>query len=295
VAQTVPADLAAGLDRLLGGVPDRSWSTASGALLAVRGDVVVKVHPAGTDAADLGARVRTAARPALAGVLAAPLRSDVVSVTTQDGVRWATVWPRLDVLAPDSAAAPWQEAAQTLAALHRAHLHADVPADGLPPHGAPDRLRRAVARVAPHDDDARARAVVAAGRGVLADVVPSAATGLVHGDWHLGQLGRDTAGRWLLLDLDDLGTGDPGWDLGRPAGFHAAGLLDEAVWTAFLAAYRAAGGPGVPAGGDPWPALDVPARAEVVVAAARAVDRVLTGAEPWDDEAEALLAACTRM
>ena len=47
---------------------------------------------------------------------------------------------------------------------------------------------------------------------------------LVHGDWHLGQLARVDA-EWRLLDIDDVGLGDPAWDLGRPAGFWAAGLL----------------------------------------------------------------------
>ena len=288
MAQTVPADVVTGAARLLDGTPERVWATASGAVLAVLGDVVVKVHPAGTDTADLGARVATADRPALRGIVARPCRPDVVPVG--DDARPATLWPRLDVLAPDSPTAPWQEAAVLLAALHR------TPAGALPPHGAPDRLRRAVARV-DGLDDAASRAVQAAGRRVLADVdrLPATRRHLVHGDWHLGQLGRDAAGRWLLLDLDDLGTGDPAWDLGRPAGFHAAGLLADDVWTTFLAAYRTAGGPGVPAHGDPWPVLDVPARAEVVVAAARAVVRVLDGLEPWDDDAEALVAACDRM
>lgn len=301
MAQTVPADVAAGIARLLDGAPERVWTTASGAVLAVRGDLVVKVHPAGTDTTDLAARVATAARADLAAVLAPPCRPDVVPVG--DPARPATLWPRLDVLAPGSPTAPWPQAATLLAALHRTPPHGlpehGLPEHGLPPHGAQARLRRAVGRLDRPDRThaAGARAVGTAGRRVLADLdgPPAARPCLVHGDWHLGQLGRDAAGRWLLLDLDDLGTGDPAWDLGRPAGFHAAGLLDDGTWSAFLSAYRAAGGPAVPADGDPWPVLDVPARAEVVVAAARAVVRVLDGLEPWDDDAEALVAACARM
>ncbi len=74
-----------------------------------------------------------------------------------------------------------------------------------------------------------------------------AAETLVHGDWHLGQLAR-LPGRdeWLLIDIDDLGTGCPASDLGRPAGFWAAGLLDDPAWSLFLAAYREGGGPGCP-------------------------------------------------
>src|SRR4029453_4074271 len=84
-------------------------------------------------------------------------------------------------------------------------------------------------------------------------------TTLVHGDWHLGQLGRRD-GPWVLIDVDDLGVGDPAWDLARPAGFWAAGLIPDDDWTTFLDAYRGAGGPAVPAG-DPWQGLAAFARA----------------------------------
>jgi aminoglycoside phosphotransferase (APT) family kinase protein len=102
----------------------------------------------------------------------------------------------------------------------------------------------------------------------------------VHGDWHLGQIGRQ-CGPWLLIDVDDLGVGDPAWDLARPAGFWAAGLIPDDDWNTFLEAYRGADGPAVPAG-DPWPVLDPFARAAVIQAAAH---------NP-DDE---LVAACERM
>jgi aminoglycoside phosphotransferase (APT) family kinase protein len=104
---------------------------------------------------------------------------------------------------------------------------------------------------------------------------------LVHGDFHLGQLGRHD-GRWVLIDVDDLGVGDPLWDLARPAGFWAAGLVPDADWYAFLDGYRAGGGTALPAG-DPWPALEPFARAAVVAAAAN---------HPDDD---LLVAACGRM
>ena len=88
--------------------------------------------------------------------------------------------------------------------------------------------------------------------------------------------------------LPDLG--DPAWDLARPAGFWAAGLLDDEAWTTFLAAYRESGGPAVPADGDPWPALDLPARAAVLVAAVQALRL------PHSElTVEPLLAACRRM
>ncbi len=112
---------------------------------------------------------------------------------------------------------------------------------------------------------------------------PDRPTTLVHGDWHLGQLGRRSATEpWLLIDVDDLGVGDPVWDLARPAGFWAAGLIPDDDWTTFIDAYRDAAGPALPAG-DPWQVLELFARAAVVQAAAN---------HPDD---ELLIAACARM
>jgi aminoglycoside phosphotransferase (APT) family kinase protein len=103
---------------------------------------------------------------------------------------------------------------------------------------------------------------------------------LVHGDFHFGQLGRHT-GAWVLIDVDDLGVGDPAADLARPAGFWAAGLLPDADWHRFIDGYRGAGGPALPSG-DPWPVLEPFARAAVVAAAANQPD-------------DLLVAACARM
>jgi aminoglycoside phosphotransferase (APT) family kinase protein len=111
---------------------------------------------------------------------------------------------------------------------------------------------------------------------------PDRPSALVHGDFHLGQLGRRPGGPWLLIDIDDLGVGDPAWDLARPAGFWAAGLIPDDDWARFVDAYRGAGGPALPPG-DPWPVLESFARAAVVQAAAH---------HPGD---ALLIAACERM
>jgi aminoglycoside phosphotransferase (APT) family kinase protein len=120
---------------------------------------------------------------------------------------------------------------------------------------------------------------------------------LVHGDWHLGQVGRlgGPARGWRLLDVDDLGLGDPAWDLARPAGLWAAGLLDDRAWFTFLDAYREAAGPGVPAEGDPWPSLDAVARAAVVQAAAAGLVAAAERRGPLDEVDEALVSACHRI
>ncbi|MFD9005117.1 phosphotransferase family protein [Streptomyces sp. NPDC059582] len=126
--------------------------------------------------------------------------------------------------------------------------------------------------------------------------MPDRAT-LCHGDLHLGQLVRHPApdGPWRLIDVDDLGVGVPAWDLARPAAWYACGLLAPDEWTRFLTAYRAAGGPAVPAEGDPWPALDVPARALTAQSAARAVGKAIAADRPLDEVELSLVDACARM
>jgi aminoglycoside phosphotransferase (APT) family kinase protein len=175
-------------------------------------------------------------------------------------------------VAPDPDALPWAEAGRLLALLHR------EPTGGFAlPHGGPARLARALARL---------------GQGPDADMIRRAAAGLttapaagrpatlVHGDFHLGQLGQFD-GVSVLIDIDDLGVSDPAADLARPAGFWAAGLLPDGDWHEFLDGYRKAGGSAVPAG-DPWQVLEPLARVAVVAAAANAPD-------------ELLIAACERM
>lgn len=297
--------------------------------LVLRNDVVVvKVHRTGTEASALRIRLLAAADPRLADVLLAPLDQPPLPGAERMDQRVSRIrgrlvsaWPSGRAVDPcDPPAAPWEQAGWTLARLHRFR---EIPTDRgprhapgrsrLPPAGGPARVRRAMARL---DDlcsaTARYTRAVAHVRAAFATLpawvrAPTgrawARTGgvgtLVHGDWHLGQLvrPRDRQGtqQWRLIDLDDLGWGDPAWDLARPAALYAAGVLPPEMWLRFLGAYQEAGGPGVPADGDPWTALDVPARAQAVQSAASAVSEAGCEERRLDEAEQALVDACRRI
>ncbi|WP_307619629.1 phosphotransferase [Streptomyces sp. V3I7] len=271
-------------------------------------DTVAKAHAPGTDPAELTARLTVAAR--LPDVLLPPL--DTAPARLHG--RLATFWPYGTPVNPDTPdAAPWEASGDLLARLHRTPVtrllgeepQTECPA--LPAMRGPvkaalalARLRAALRSAAP--GAARAAAPVLRAWQDLpawarADApMPDAAT-LCHGDLHLGQFVRHPApdGPWHLIDVDDLGTGVPAWDLARPAAWYACGLLPPDEWARFLDAYRAAGGPAVPAAGDPWPALDVPARALTAQAAARTLTKALAADRPLDEVEQCLVDACDRM
>lgn len=202
--------------------------------------------------------------------------------------RWRTRWPLAQVIDPADHVVPWAQAGRLLARLHRALV---TDADAVLETGGPRGLQRALGRLSPGSPESDV--ILRAARGLPLEVWrsrPGRPATIVHGDWHLGQMGRlPTETDWRLLDIDDVGVGDPLWDLSRPAGFWAAGLLTDVEWEAFLHAYRDAAGPAVPpAPTDPWGVLDPIARAAVIRAAA---------ADPrgaGEDQAM-LLSACARM
>ncbi|MCK2218879.1 aminoglycoside phosphotransferase family protein [Actinomadura sp. ATCC 31491] len=248
-----------------------------------RGEVVVKAHSARDDAGELRVRLRAAASPAVSAVMLAPLDPEVLTV----GGRAVTVWPAgRPVRQDDLDDAPWEEGARLLAALHAVPLTL-LPA--LPAAGGPARAARAVERMG---GDGPVEALIRRAFKGLPAPVPAPAL-LTHGDWHLGQLVRRD--RWLLIDVDDLGVGDPAWDLARPAAWYAAGLLEPAVWERFLGAYLGAGGPALGSGADPWSRLDVPARALTVQLAAVAVVNAEREGRELDEVEHSLVESCNRI
>nr|WP_308801082.1 aminoglycoside phosphotransferase family protein [Streptomyces polyasparticus] len=258
------------------------------------GDLVVKAHASDTDRAGLDVQLAVAAHPALAGILLAPLPGP--PRTELDG-RPLTYWPHGTPVDPEHPEhAPWEAAGDLLARLHRTPV-GTLPRP-LPPMRGPRKAAEALARMrkaGPHPVAAVIeRAWAALPAWARAEAPLTHATALCHGDLHLGQLVHHE-GRWLLIDIDDLGTGDPAWDLARPAAWYAAGLLPPDEWARFLGAYRAAGGPAVPAEGDPWPALDVPAKALTVQTAALAVAKSLRESRALDEVEESVVQSCDRI
>ncbi|GAA3356743.1 aminoglycoside phosphotransferase family protein [Streptomyces antimycoticus] len=294
------------------------------------GHVVAKAHPPGTDPVELAVRLGVAAHPRCAGILLPPVDDGMAALP--DGRR-VTLWPYGEPVAPDAPdAAPWVEAGKLLARLHAVPV-AELPGP-LPAMRGPVKAARAIARLraAALPDSAAIRAVLHAWAGLpgwARGVDPTDRTDrvdldrtdrrdrtdggdhrdrtdhrdradrqeadrLCHGDLHLGQLIRHRATDWRLIDIDDLGLGDPAWDLARPAAWYAAGLLAPEDWDRFLGAYRAAGGPAA-GQGDPWPRLDVPARALTVQTAALALAKAAAAGRALDEAEEAMVEAAVRI
>ncbi|MFV0460549.1 MAG: phosphotransferase family protein [Actinomycetales bacterium] len=221
------------------------------------------------------------------GPLLGQLRSPLL-IDWQAGTRVVSIWQPAQPLRADGARqVPWAQLGAVLAGVHRI-----LPPRDLPPHGGRARLVRAARGLV----DVGAPAWLVELAHDLHAIRPPVADPacLVHGDLHLGQFAQ-VDGRWRLLDLDDLGVGDPAVDLGRIAGSWAAGLLEDEAWEGFLSGYREADGPAVPASGDPWLRLDLPARISLVIAVYGMLRDRAAGVQVDADLVDALMTTCLRM
>ncbi|WP_235017723.1 phosphotransferase family protein [Thermomonospora echinospora] len=288
-----------------GGSPDAEPVTLydrHGVLVIRVGDVVVKAHQADRDNGPLLA-VRMAVAARSPGLFLPPLDQPRHVLG-----RVVTVWPYGEPVSPD--APPWWEAGRLLARLHLTGLSGERAAslpgaepDGPHPTGALPRWERPVRAsqvVARLDVDGREEQVILRAFGTLpawvrgnAEVPLARNVALVHGDWHLGQLVALPDGTWRLIDVEDLGVGDPAWDLARPAALFSAGVLPGEDWARFLDGYGT--GPAMPADGDLWRVLDVPARTLAIQIAATCVISARADRRPLDGFESALVDTCSRI
>ena len=256
-----------------------------GVLVVRVGTVVVKRHQADRDGGPLlDRRMRLAGT--LPGLLLTPL-----GPPRRIGGRVITAWPYGEPVTPGAEGLPWEDGARLLAKLHTV----PVP-EGAPEWGRPRRVARLVGELEDGPAATEIRRAFATLPAWIRDGGPSpdGRRTLLHGDWHLGQLVR-VQGTWRMIDVEDLGTGNPIWDLARPAALYSAGVLPHDDWSRFLGAYRAFRGPAVPVDGDPWEALDVPARALVIQIAATCVKSARKDDRPLDGAERALVDTCTRI
>lgn len=240
-------------------------------------DVVMVKHASGTDADLLTAQLQVASADPWRNALLSPLRP--APIPAPDG-RLVTLWPRINKLDAEEAKPPWREFGELLARLHR------LPIPDLQPHGGRARLARSTTDAAALHPGGPTDILRQLGLSLMRSW-PDGGNRLVHGDAHLGNCGRLADGRLVLLRVENLGLGNPAWDLGLFAGLFGAGLLADADWGTLLDGYFA---DDAEARRRPWPELDHPARCHLLMAAVAEQRRDYTSSL-----AATLLETCVRM
>ncbi len=263
------------------------------AFVVKRGLVVVKAHRSKTNSSELNARLELIGHAEFRDLFLQPLRS----TAELGGARLLTLWPLgIAVMATTPQDVDWEGGARLLAALHRVSLSETFAGSVVPEAGWLSRLARSRSRLLATGNRSEKRMVLAA----FATLPPFDATAwrpcrpsFVHGDWHPGQVVQ-LQGTARLIDIDDVGVGDPAWDLARPAAWRLAGFLSDAVWDRFLNSYREAGGHAI-ISGDPWATLELPARAAVIQSAASALVKAERDVRPLEDFEQELVNGCSRI
>ncbi|MBP9708853.1 MAG: phosphotransferase [Oligoflexales bacterium] len=257
------------------------------------GNIVAKIHSTSTDIIELKSRIDLIGQESICNFFLQPLLRKVEIVKG----RLLTLWPA--GLTSESASVDrldWKEHALLLAEFHKASFRIENKEQVLAKAGNEFRLQRMHSRFQASKNCKEKNYVLGAFSTLtFADSKhgQNNACHVIHGDWHPGQVVQynDNA---KLIDIDDVGIGNPAWDLARPAAWYLASFLSDSIWQDFLDSYRDAGGPAIK-GKNPWEFLELPARTVVIQSAAKALIDTQTETRLLDDFELELINMCRRI
>lgn len=272
---------------------------SSGARSVLRfGDVVVKIYDESTPLQHVETSLALIGCREARDLFLQPLCRHVFQIDDRHSVtgRLLTLWPAAHTFLPASVEQfEWVESAQLLAKLHSL----SIPSSRLVrPAGWLSRLGRLKSKIeTSHAFPAEKKTLLAA----LATLPRLGSTcwhmhttSLIHGDWHPGQVAR--SGHELkLIDSDDVGLGDPMWDLARVAGWSLAGVISNEVWNTFFSHYAAARLLNKQQIETVWQNLELPARAAAILSAATGMLHAEKEQRELEDYEKELLESCQRI
>jgi len=272
---------------------ERLLSNRKTMLVLRLGNIVVKAHPPETDLTDLNARLAAIKHKTFQDLFLQPLQQSVVNISDC----FVTIWPAGSApIADNPESIDWESSAKLLGALHAVPF-AGIFAEFLFPKTRwLSRLFRTHSSLLALKNRPEKRIVLTAFTtlpNIDSKVWSSPRRCFIHGDWHPGQV-VSIQGSPRLIDIDDIGIGDPSWDLARPAAWRLSGLLSDAAWKAFLESYREASGSAIEER-DPWKRLELPARAAVIQAAETALIYAERDGRQLEDYELALIDTCSRI